>query len=231
GRDTTAHAITAIFYFLATENKSILRRLRQEVLEVVGPTDPQPTFEQVKEMKYLRAVINETLRLMPSVPANIRQAAQSSVWTHEDGTRYYIPKGVTLAWSTIGLHRRKELWGPDALEFDPERWLDERHKKYYLANPFIFLPFHGGPRTCLGQQFALNEASFIVIRFLQAFEDIQFSPESYPDGVLPPEEWKKGTLRKPVEKLHPATHLTMFFKGGLWVRVRRDESQGLTVAS
>ncbi|KAG8893200.1 hypothetical protein FRC01_013727, partial [Tulasnella sp. 417] len=55
-------------------------------------------------------------------------------------------------WSTIGLHRRSDFWGPDALIFDPDRWLDERHKKYYLANPFIFLPFHGGPRICLGQQ-------------------------------------------------------------------------------
>lgn len=229
GRDTTAHAITAILYFLTTEDKSIFNRLRQEVLDVVGSSDPRPTFEQIKEMRYLRAVINESLRLMPSVPANVRQAAASSIWTGEDGIRYYIPKGATIAWSTIGLHRRKELWGPDALQFDPDRWLDERNKKYYLSNPFIFLPFHGGPRTCLGQQFALNQASFVVTRLLQAFDDIQFSPESYPDGTLPPPEWKEsGKLRKPMEKLQPKTHLTMFFKGGLWVRMHRDESQVVT---
>ncbi|KAG9016305.1 hypothetical protein FRB90_003334, partial [Tulasnella sp. 427] len=226
GRDTTAHLITAILYFLTTEDQSIVRRLRQEVFYVVGPTDPQPTFDKVKEMKYLRAVIHETLRLMPSVPANLRQAVKSTVWTGEDGKRYYMPKGVTLAWSTIGLHRRKELWGPDALQFDPDRWLDERNKKYYLANPFIFLPFHGGPRTCLGQQFAMNEASFVVIRLLQAFDEIQFSPESYPEGCLPPQDWKEsGKLRKPVEKVQPKTHLTMFLKGGLWVRMHCDESQ------
>ncbi|KIO19942.1 hypothetical protein M407DRAFT_142593 [Tulasnella calospora MUT 4182] len=152
GRDTTAHAITAIFYFLATEKRSIFDRLRQEVLDVVGEVNPLPSFEQVRDMRYLRAVINETLRLMPSVPANMRQATKSSVWVAADGTRYYIPKGITASWSTIGLHRRSDLWGPDALIFDPDRWLDERHKKYYLANPFIFLPFHGGPRICLGQQ-------------------------------------------------------------------------------
>ncbi|KAG8987804.1 hypothetical protein FRB90_003136 [Tulasnella sp. 427] len=192
GRDTTAHAITAIFYFLATEDENIFNRLRQEVLDVAGPTNPLPSVEEVKEMKYLRAVINETLRLMPSIPSNIRQANKSSVWTTGDGTRYYIPKGVTATWSTIGLHRRTDLWGPDALIFDPDRWLDERNKKYYLANPFIYLPFHGGPRICLGQQFALNEASFFVIRLLQAFDNIHFSPESYPAGMLPPEEWKGG---------------------------------------
>ncbi|KIO27175.1 hypothetical protein M407DRAFT_233465 [Tulasnella calospora MUT 4182] len=228
GRDTTAHLITAIFYFLATQDKSIFKRLRQGVLDVVGPTNPMPTFEQVKELRYLRAVINETLRLMPSVPANIRQANQSSVWVTEDGTRYYIPKGVNATWSTIGLHRRKDLWGPDALVFDPDRWLDERNKKYYLANPFIYLPFHGGPRTCLGQQFALNEASFFVIRLLQAFGDIQFSPESYPPGSLPPEDWKKSDkARKPFEKVHPKTHLTMYIKGGLWVQMHEGGSGGI----
>ncbi|KAG9044823.1 hypothetical protein FS837_007482 [Tulasnella sp. UAMH 9824] len=221
GRDTTAHLITAIFYFLATQDKSIFKRLRQEALEAVGPNNPMPTFDQIKELRYLRAVINETLRLMPSVPANLRQANQSSVWVTDDGTRYYIPKGVNVTWSTIGLHRRKDLWGPDALVFDPDRWLDERNKKYYLANPFIYLPFHGGPRTCLGQQFALNEASFFVIRLLQAFDDITFSPESYPPGTLPPEEWKKSDkARKPSEKVHPKTHLTMYIKGGLWVHMR-----------
>ncbi|KAG8961753.1 hypothetical protein FRC00_011399 [Tulasnella sp. 408] len=94
GRDTTAHLITAIFYFLGTQDKSIFKRLREEVLEAVGPTNPMPSFDQVKELRYLRAVINETLRLMPSVPANLRQANQSSVWVTDDGTRYYIPKGV-----------------------------------------------------------------------------------------------------------------------------------------
>ncbi|KAG8936769.1 hypothetical protein FRC00_007725 [Tulasnella sp. 408] len=94
GRDTTAHLITAIFYFLGTQDKSIFKRLREEVLEAVGPNNPMPSFDQVKELRYLRAVINETLRLMPSVPANLRQANQSSVWVADDGTRYYIPKGV-----------------------------------------------------------------------------------------------------------------------------------------
>ncbi|KAG8981569.1 hypothetical protein FRB90_007160, partial [Tulasnella sp. 427] len=92
---TQAHAITAIFYFFATEDKKIFDRLRQEVLDVVGPTNPLPSVEDVKEMKYLRAVINATLRLMPSIPSNIRQANKSSVWVTGDGTRYYIPKGVT----------------------------------------------------------------------------------------------------------------------------------------
>lgn len=50
------------------------------------------------------------------------------------------------------MHRRTDLWGPDALEFDPDRFLDDRLHKYLIPNPFIFLPFNAGPRICLGQQ-------------------------------------------------------------------------------
>jgi hypothetical protein len=49
------------------------------------------------------------------------------------------------------LHTSEDLWGPDAKEFDPERWIDER-KQRYIDNPFIFVPFNAGPRICLGQQ-------------------------------------------------------------------------------
>jgi len=50
------------------------------------------------------------------------------------------------------MHRRKDLWGPDADEFDPDRFLDHRLQTYLLSNAFIFLPFNAGPRICLGQQ-------------------------------------------------------------------------------
>ena len=50
------------------------------------------------------------------------------------------------------MHRRKDLWGPDADQFDPDRFIDERVKKYLVPNPYIFIPFNAGPRICLGQQ-------------------------------------------------------------------------------
>lgn len=104
---------------------------------------------------------------MPSVPANLRTAVNSTVWDSEDGSKkYYIPQGSTATWSSIGLHRRRDLWGPDACAFDPDRWLDERNKKYFLANPFIFIPFHGGPRICLGQQVRSKEWSYVVLSLI-----------------------------------------------------------------
>ena len=58
----------------------------------------------------------------------------------------------SIGYSVFFMHRRKDLWGPDAEEFDPDRFLDERVKTYLTPNPFIFLPFNAGPRICLGQQ-------------------------------------------------------------------------------
>ncbi|KAG8996914.1 hypothetical protein FRB94_011015 [Tulasnella sp. JGI-2019a] len=79
---------------------------------------------------------------------------------------------------------------------------------------------------CLGQQFALNEASFFVIRLLQSFDHISFAPEAFAPGMLPPPEWKESTIgRKAIEKVCPMAHLTMYIKGGLWLRMRHPQPE------
>ncbi|CAE6510479.1 unnamed protein product [Rhizoctonia solani] len=233
-RDTTATTLTFAVYILA-ENPGIMARLRQEIIGRLG-TSNLPTPDDFKEMKYLRAVLNETLRLFPAVPVNLRTAAKSTV-LKVNGKQYYVPSGtrygrvpaafslltmfqLSMTWSTLRMHRRKDLWGPDADEFDPERWLDERLKKYVTPNPFIFLPFNAGPRICIGQQFAYNEASFFLCRLLQQVESIELAPEAHPVGTLPRPNWKNGTGRRVYEKVWPKNHLTLFCNGGLWLRVK-----------
>ncbi|QRW20644.1 cytochrome P450 family protein [Rhizoctonia solani] len=209
-RDTTATTLTFAVYILA-ENPAIMSRLRDEITGRLG-TSNHPTPDDLKEMKYLRAVINETLRLFPAVPVNVRAAAKSTV-LHINGKRYYIPAGTRMTWSTLMMHRRKD---PDADNFDPDRWLDDRLKKYVTPNPFIFLPFNAGPRICLGQQFAYNEASFFLCRLLQRVETIELVPEAHPVGTLPRPGWKNGTGRRVYEKVWPKNHLTLYCNGGLW---------------
>ncbi|CAE6440562.1 unnamed protein product [Rhizoctonia solani] len=216
-RDTTASTLTFAVYVLA-ENPKIMAKLRSEILSHLG-TSNHPTPEDFKEMKYLRAVINETLRLFPAVPVNERTAIKSTVF-QSGGKKYYIPAGATMPYSVFHMHRRKDLWGPDAQEFDPERWLDDRLKKYVTPNPFIFLPFNAGPRICLGQQFAYNEASYFLSRLLQRVESLAIVPEAYPAGTLPPPEWKNGKGRQVYEKVWPKSHLTIYCNGGLWVKMK-----------
>jgi len=66
------------------------------------------------------------------------------------------------------MQRRKDLWGEDADVWKPERWLSRRPGWEYL-------PFNGGPRICIGQQFALTEAGYVTVRLLQKFDQIDGS--------------------------------------------------------
>ncbi|KIJ34667.1 hypothetical protein M422DRAFT_233351 [Sphaerobolus stellatus SS14] len=144
GRDTTAGLLTFVAYCLAT-NPDVLLRLREEILSTIGASRA-PTFEDVRTMKYLRAVINETLRLFPSVPFNSRNTNQATTLDGKDGKKLFIPAGTRVAYSNLLCQRHKPYWGEDADIFDPDRFLDERVKKYLTPNPFIFVPFNAGPR-------------------------------------------------------------------------------------
>ncbi|KAF8060193.1 cytochrome P450 monooxygenase pc-1 [Lyophyllum atratum] len=223
GRDTTASTLTFILYFLAMY-PAVNARLREEIIAKVGPTR-RPDYDDIKEMKYLRAVINETLRLFPIVPLNNRENIKETVWpSSEPGKKpIYIPAGTKCLYSVFLMHRDKDLWGPDAEEFDPDRFLDHRLKTYLIKNSFIFLPFNAGPRICLGQQFAYNEMSFMIIRLLQQFSSISLDEEACPGGARVPEAWANGVGRKTIERVYPKIHLTMYANGGLWVKMKEAD--------
>ncbi|KAK7000190.1 cytochrome P450 [Favolaschia claudopus] len=234
GRDTTAALLTFTVYMLA-EHPEVLAKLREEILREIGPT-ARPTYDNFRDMKYLRAVHKETLRLYPPVPFNVRTALKPTLFHSniKGSPPLFVPAGTRCGFSTILMHRRTDLWGPDALQFDPERFLDERLHKYLTPNPFIFVPFNGGPRICLGQQFAYHEASFFLVRLLQTFSAISLDLYAQPLDARPPAKWKMDkkmvqTGWTPHEKIRPRSHLTMFVYGGLWVRMEeaadKDESQ------
>ncbi|KAG2139815.1 cytochrome P450, partial [Suillus bovinus] len=216
GRDTTASTLTSAIYLLAMYPEFLIR-LREEIISKVGLTR-RPTYDEIKEMKFLRAVLNETLRLFPAVPFDVRENIRDTTLTSpEHGKKpLFIPRGTMISYSVLLMHRRTDLWGPDALEFDPDRWLDERVKKYLVPNPFIFLPFNAGPRICLGQQFAYNEMSFMIIRLLQNFSNITLSPEP---AMRPPAWWAEKGGRQAIEQFRPRNHLTLYAMGGMWVKM------------
>jgi cytochrome P450 len=76
-----------------------------------------------------------------------------------------VPAGTTMGYAPYSLHRRNDIWGADAEEYRPERWETARPTWEYL-------PFNGGPRICLGQQYALTEASYVVVRMVQGFRGL-----------------------------------------------------------
>ncbi|KAL8775618.1 MAG: hypothetical protein Q9209_000114 [Squamulea sp. 1 TL-2023] len=176
GRDTTASLLSDVWWTISREPR-VWNRLQKEVQALETPLgEERPIFQELKEMKYLRAVLNESLRLHPAVPANSRQAVTDTTLPVGGGTDgkspVFVPKGTLVAYCIYAMHRRKDLYGEDAEEFKPERWLDDEGKKG-LRMGWEYLPFNGGPRICIGQQFALTEASYITVRLLQEFDRIE----------------------------------------------------------
>ncbi|KAJ7924700.1 cytochrome P450 monooxygenase pc-3 [Mycena leptocephala] len=220
GRDTTAATLTFGVYMLA-EHPEIVDRLRKEILDTVG-SSKMPVYDDLRGMKYMRAFINETLRLYPPVPFDSRTSKKATTWPAlQPGDKpLYVTPNTRCRYSVFLMHRRTDLWGPDALAFDPDRFLDERVRKYLTPNPFIFLPFNAGPRICLGQQFAYNEASFFFVRLLQNFSAFSLAPDAQPESTKPPASWKACKGTQATEKIMLGKHLTMYAKGGLWVRMK-----------
>lgn len=185
GRDTTASLLTNV-WFMVSKRPDIWNKLQAEVASLQGR---KPTFEQLKELKYLRALLNESLRLHPVVPANSREATEDTtlpVGGGPNGTApIFIKKGTLVVWSVYAMHRRKDFYGEDAEEFRPERWLDDPVTGRKGLRPgWEYLPFNGGPRICLGQQFALTEASYTTVRLCQAFDKIESrDPEPWTESL------------------------------------------------
>ncbi|KAF2001063.1 cytochrome P450 [Amniculicola lignicola CBS 123094] len=181
GRDTTA-SLLSIMFLLLTKNPHIYAQLRSVVLETFGTFDNPKniTFSSLKNCTYLQWCMNETLRLYPQVPINSRRALVDTTLPTGGGpsgtSPIYIRKGQQCDYSVFVMQRRKDLWGPDADEWKPERW-DGR------KSGWEFLPFNGGPRICIGQQFALTEAGYVAVRLMQKFGEIQAAPGDDSWGV------------------------------------------------
>lgn len=182
GRATTAALLLAALMELA-QNPEIWRKLRSEVFMYFGKGETLEeidsiTFESLKKCTYLKWVVNETLRLWPPVPLNLREAVKDTTLPAGGGLNgkapVFIPKGTIIVVMLFCIHRLEEFYGPDANAFSPERW--ERLSKIGWA----FMPFGSGPRICLGQQFALTEVLYVLVRLAQMFETLESGIGEYP---------------------------------------------------
>ncbi|KAK4238755.1 oxidoreductase-like protein [Achaetomium macrosporum] len=187
GRDTTSALLGWVFYLLCRHQR-VWDKLRREVLDHFGHYVPGQAsgfgFRQVRDsLPYLHAVINETLRVAPVVPLNDRVALRDTVLPRGGGPNrdqpVFVPKGTQILIPTYALAQRPDIWGPDVDEFRPERWIENGGRKH----GFEYIPFGGGVRQCLGQQFARIKSAYVIIRMMQRYDQVA-NAETPPDARM-----------------------------------------------
>ncbi|GMG16772.1 unnamed protein product [Phytophthora fragariaefolia] len=168
GRDSTAAALSWFFYTL-TQHPEVEAKIRQEIQsklpQLINGTISSPSMTQVNELVYLEAVLKEALRLYPATPSNIREALQDVVLC--DGT--VVKAGEAVSWSSYSMGRMPHVWGPDAKEFNPERWLDQATGKLVAVSPLKYTLFNAGPRACLGAKLAMMELKITAASVLSKY--------------------------------------------------------------
>lgn len=158
GHETTSGALSFALYYLSL-HPEVLRKAQAETDAILG-SDPAavPSYDDVPRFRYLRKVLDEALRLWPTVPAFGRSPRETTTiggrWTMtpDDWALVLLPR----------VHRDPAVWGPTADLFDPDR---PRPK-----HPGAYRAFGTGVRACIGRQFALHEAVLVLARLLHAYD-------------------------------------------------------------
>ncbi|MGE7635393.1 bifunctional cytochrome P450/NADPH--P450 reductase [Bacillus paramycoides] len=163
GHETTSGLLSFAIYFLL-KNPDKLKKAYEEVDQVL--TGATPTYKQVLELKYIRMILNESLRLWPTAPGFSLYAIEDTVI----GGKYPIKEGEKVKVLIPQLHRDKTAWGDDVEDFRPERFEDPNKVPHDA-----YKPFGNGQRACIGMQFALHEATLVLGMLLQQFEFIDYT--------------------------------------------------------
>ncbi|KAM0806661.1 putative Cytochrome P450 alkane hydroxylase [Seiridium cardinale] len=175
-RQTTTALLTWTLRLLV-RYPSAMARLREEIITVVDDagTDTPLTRDHIKRMTYLSCILQEVLRLYPlshAIASVAKEDVVLPVGGGEDGKAPILLRaGEAVNICLWTLHRRKDIWGEDAEDFRPERWEGDVR----LPTLFYYIPFLRGPRNCPGQDFALTEASYLIIRLLQEFPVVRIA--------------------------------------------------------
>lgn len=194
GHETTANALAWTWYLLS-QHREVEARMHAEIDEVLQGR--LPTADDVSSLRYVDMVFAESMRLYPPAWAMGRQAVEDYPMD-----RYVAPKGSIILMSPYVMHRDERYYA-DPLRFDPERWTQEAR----ASRPkFSFFPFGGGPRVCIGEQFAWMEGALALATISQRWR-LRLAPGQ---EVVP----------KPMITLRP--------RGGIRMTIeRREESSSL----
>jgi cytochrome P450 len=204
GHETTANALAWTFHLLS-RHPDVYMRLRTEVDGALGGRTP--TFEDVPRLPYAMRVIKEAMRLYPPAYIIGRQAT-----CDVDIGPYRLPKKMTAFINIYGMHHRAKYF-PDPEKFDPDRFKPEAEKQMKTS----YVPFGGGPRVCIGNQFALLEGQLVLATLAQ-----RVTFEAASERTIEPE---------PLITLRPKNGVPLVVRRRPPVSTVHDEPEALSVAS
>ncbi|KAK5455136.1 hypothetical protein LTS15_005856 [Exophiala xenobiotica] len=186
GQDTTSVATTWALYLLA-HHTNIQATLRHEVQSHLPSPDSKTESVDaplVESLPYLAPVCSETLRLFPPAPILRRQVAKPGTTILGE----HIPVGTKVATSIWGTHHSESIWGPDADQFTPERFLRQAENGKLKFDPhgglqgeaatYSFLPFGAGVRSCIGERFARGEFATLLAVLVGKFDWTLTNPKA-----------------------------------------------------
>jgi len=159
--DTTGIAINTSLFEIG-HHPDVQDQLHEEIDAIFGDDKTRPTTsDDLKQLPYLDMVLKESMRIYPSAPVVSRHLNEDLQMGD-----FVLPKGTDVVMSIAALHRDKNVF-PDPEKFDPLRFsADEQAKR----DPFAFLPFSAGPRSCIGQKFAQLKEKIIVTNILRRYQ-------------------------------------------------------------
>ncbi|KAF5283745.1 hypothetical protein FQR65_LT02639 [Abscondita terminalis] len=160
GHDTLS-AIVALTIYQLSINDHIQSRLRDEINTVIDQCG-KLTIEALENMKFLQMIIWETLRMYPVIQFIQRRCVEDCLIPE---TGVVLEKGTPVIIPTYWLHFN-ESYFPNPYDYNPERFNEENKHK---IDPYVFLPFSAGPRSCLGKRFALMNLKICIIFFVKCF--------------------------------------------------------------
>lgn len=200
GHETTATAMQWVAWALCA-HQDVQTRLREEIRAHLPPISSSsssgpsiPDAAAVDALPYLSAVCAEVLRFYPPVPLTVREAQCDAVVL---GTP--VPKGTILVISAEATNHDTALWGPDADQFNPDRWLGPgRANSGGASTNYANMTFVHGPRSCIGATFSKSElmclTAVLVGRFRLKLEDPKQTLKMAPGFILSPQDGVRARI-------------------------------------
>ncbi|KAF2472405.1 cytochrome P450 [Lindgomyces ingoldianus] len=168
GHETTASAMTWAVYLLC-KHPEVQIRLREEIrssLPALNDPDAKISSTDIDHLQYLNAVLNETMRIFPPVPLTLRETVHDTTIQGQ-----FVPKETTVIISPWAINTSKALWGDDAREFNPDRWMGQGRANTGGADSnYAVTTFLHGPRSCIGKDFAKAEFACLMAALVGQFE-------------------------------------------------------------